>query len=426
VVVPGVPVVGVFDERRREADRLEQGDAGYVVLARTPFYIEAGGQVSDTGWIARDDGAGSATVDGVVRLNPGWPRVHHVRMTSGRLAAGDKVTARVDADARDATRRNHTATHLLHAALRQILGPHVKQAGSLVAPDRLRFDFVHFAPVSRAEVAALERLVNEQIYRNTPVLTEVRATEEAIAAGAMALFGEKYGDRVRVVSVPGFSVELCGGTHCQATGDIGFFTITQESGIAAGVRRIEALTGRGAIELVQRRSAVLEALLAGLGVHEDQAVATIERLQAENRRLARDLQDARVRAALTGAGPALEPVDAAGVKVVAQRVRGLDRAGMRELSDSLRARLTSGVVVLASESDGKVAIVVSVSRDLTSRVSAGDLVRRLAPIVGGGGGGRPDFAEAGGRDPARIDEMLASSSQAVADLVAAAETGGRR
>jgi alanyl-tRNA synthetase len=244
------PVVAVFDEGRHAVDALGADEAGYVALDRTPFYLESGGQVSDTGQlVAPSDGA--AVVDGMTRIASGLPRAHHVHVTSGRLRVGDTVRAEVDARLRDATRRNHTGTHLLHAALREVLGTHVKQAGSLVAPDRLRFDFVHFQPVTREEIVRIERIVNGQIYRNAPVTTEVRSTEEAIASGAMALFGEKYGDKVRVVSIPGFSVELCGGTHVAATGDIGFFMITSESGVAAGVRRIEALTGAGAVEYAQ-------------------------------------------------------------------------------------------------------------------------------------------------------------------------------
>ena len=259
--------------------------------------------------------------------------------------------------------------------------------------------------------------MNQQIYRNTPVQTEVRSTEEAISAGAMALFGEKYGDRVRVVSVPGFSMELCGGTHVRSTGDIGFFVITEESGVAAGVRRIEALTGAGAVAWAQRQRDALESVLAALNVTPELAPDAILRLQADAKRLAREAEQLKMKIALGGTGRAAAADDVqeiAGVKLVARRVEGLEKGALRGLSDSLRDRLGSGVVVLASESSGRVSLVVSVTKDLTARVQAGRLVKELAPIVGGGGGGRPDFAEAGGKDATRIDELLASAPAAVA------------
>ncbi|MEQ1728877.1 MAG: alanine--tRNA ligase, partial [Vicinamibacterales bacterium] len=253
--VTGVPVLALFDESRQPGETLADGASGFVALGRTPFYLEAGGQVSDSGRIANEATGASASVEGLVRIKPGLPRAHRVRVDHGALRVRDLVRAEVDADVRNATRRNHTATHLLHAALRQVLGTHVKQAGSLVAPDRLRFDFQHFQPITADEILRIELIVNEQIVKNTPVTTDVRATEEAIASGAMALFGEKYGDKVRVVSVPGFSVELCGGTHVSATGDIGSFQIVAESGVAAGVRRIEGITGLNAVAHVQEQRA---------------------------------------------------------------------------------------------------------------------------------------------------------------------------
>jgi alanyl-tRNA synthetase len=351
-----------------------------------------------------------------VLRGPNWPRLHAVEIVQGELKQRDLVTAHVLDETRDATRRNHTATHLLHAALRQVLGTHVKQAGSLVAPDRLRFDFQHFSAVTRGELERIERIVNEQIYRNTTVQTEVRATEEAMASGAMALFGEKYGDRVRVVSIPGFSLELCGGTHVRATGDIGFFVITQESGVAAGVRRIEALTGAGAVAHYQQQRAALDRIAGALNTTPDQAVEIVQRLQADVKRLARELEQAKMKAALgSGAAGAHDDVrEVKGLKMIARRVSGLEKGALRGLSDSLRDRLGSGIVVLASENDGKVSLVVSVTKDLTSRVQAGRIVKELAPIVGGGGGGRADFAEAGGKDPSKIDELLAKAPEVLA------------
>jgi alanyl-tRNA synthetase len=418
--VTGVPVLALFDERRQPVAALAAGANGYAALAKTPFYLEAGGQVSDTGRIVSEATGASARVDGIARIRPGLPRAHRVHVDSGTLHVRDIVNAEVDAEIRNATRRNHTATHLLHAALRQVLGTHVKQAGSLVAPDRLRFDFVHFQPITREEIDRLERIVNDQITRNTPVTTEVRSTQEAIEAGAMALFGEKYGDKVRVVSIPGFSMELCGGTHVSATGDIGFFVIVGESGVAAGTRRIEALTGAGAVAWAQHQRARLTSVLDALHAPDDQAVAAIERLQSETKRLSREVSQLKTKIAM-GGGETTEAgddaVDVGGVKLARRKVTDLDKDALRGLADSLKAKIKSGVVVLASASDGKVQIVVAVTPDLTNRVKAGQIVKEIAPIVGGGGGGRPDFAEAGGKQPEKIDDMLAASEKVVARLL---------
>ena len=270
--VAGATVLALFDGDRQQVNELGEGAAGYAILDRTPFYVESGGQVSDTGRIVTENGPGQAIVSGMGRLTRNGPRVHAVRVLTDRLTSGARVTAEVDERARNGTRRNHTATHLLHAALRGVLGTHVNQAGSLVAPDRLRFDFTHFEIVSPSQVAEIERRVNSRVYTNYPVETDERATDEAIADGATALFGEKYGDRVRVVSVPGVSVELCGGTHCRATGDIGPFVITQESGVAAGIRRVEALTGDAAVQHLQKRHAAFDGVLKTLGVPQEQAL----------------------------------------------------------------------------------------------------------------------------------------------------------
>ncbi|HET9361825.1 MAG TPA: alanine--tRNA ligase, partial [Vicinamibacterales bacterium] len=403
------PILALFDADRNEVTSLPSGKDGYVALAETPFYVEAGGQVSDVGTIAGP--RGEAEVTGVVRAGS-WPRLHRVRITSGELATRELVSADVTASVRDATRRNHTATHLLHAALRQVLGTHVKQAGSLVAPDRLRFDFVHVSALTDEQRLEIERLVNEHVLRNTPVQTEVKDTQAAIAAGAMALFGEKYGDQVRVVSIPGFSLELCGGTHVRATGDIGLFAIVAESGVAAGVRRIEAITGLDSVAAFQRQRDELDALSAALNARAGELSARVAALQDDNKRLVRDLQEAKMKAALTtssGGGAQDEVIEVAGIKLIAREVSGLDTSGLRSLVDRHRDSIKSGVVVLASPSDGKVAIVVGVTPDLTKKVPAGQVVKQLAPIVGGGGGGRPDFAEAGGKDPSKIGELLAAS-----------------
>ncbi len=411
-------VLAVFDTNRRQVDQLPAGDRGFVALAETPFYLEAGGQVSDVGTISSSTGVGH--VKGVLRV-PNWPRLHDVHVVDGRLAMRDFVTAAVKDDVRDATRRNHTATHLLHAALRQVLGLHVKQAGSLVAPDRLRFDFVHFSALTAEQVRDVERIVNEQILKNTPVRTEVRATADAMASGAMALFGEKYGDRVRVVSVPGFSTELCGGTHVHATGDIGLFAIVMEEGVAAGTRRILAITGLDSVTAFQRDRENIAQMAAALNAQPHELITRVLALQDENKRLSRELQQARMQAAMSSGGdcPSEEPVDIAGVKLVARQVSGLDKDGLRTLVDQHRSRIKSGVVVLAAASEGKVSMVVGVTPDLTKRVPAGQVVKQLAPIVGGGGGGRPDFAEAGGKDASRIPEMLAASRGVVEKMLSA-------
>jgi alanyl-tRNA synthetase len=331
------------------------------------------------------------------------------------------VTAEVDRARRDATRRNHTGTHLLHAALRKVLGSHVKQAGSLVAPDRLRFDFVHFSALTREETEKIERLVNEAIVKNEVVNTAVRNTQEAIAAGAMALFGEKYGDKVRVVAIGdgAFSTELCGGTHVRATGDIGVLLITEESGVAAGVRRIEAVTGLGAYQLFRKSVDELNAACALAGTTSlpqwiDTQSKAVSRLQKENQQL-------KTKVALGGGGsgaPDDDKVEINGATLIARQVNDVDKESLRTLADTLKSRLKSGVIILAAPMpDGKVSLIASVTPDLSKKAPAGQLVKQLAPIVGGGGGGRPDFAEAGGKDASRITDLLVEARQLVTKLL---------
>ncbi|MDA1094239.1 MAG: alanine--tRNA ligase [Acidobacteria bacterium] len=425
--LPSAEVLALFDEARTAVAALDGNTAGYAVLDRSPFYLEGGGQVSDTGQLVHADSGLVVEVSGMERMAPGAPRAHRVRVSEGSLRVGAHVTAQVNVTHRDAIRRNHTATHLLHAALRDRLGPHVKQAGSLVAPERLRFDFAHGAPIDQATLNRIEEQVNAAVRANVSVDTDVRATQDAIDAGAMALFGEKYGETVRVVSVPGVSMELCGGTHCGATGDIGLFVITQESGVAAGVRRIEAVTGHAAVAHAQSRRAVLQAALDALGVPESQMVDAIERLHRDTKRLTRELEQLKLRTALDAqTGESDDDTVAVGdARLVARRVSGLEKGALRGLADSLRDRLGRGVVVLASESDGKVALVVSVSKDLVGQAHAGAIVKALAPIVGGGGGGRADFAQAGGRYPEKIDDLLAQSRTVVADMLAPQLAAGR-
>ncbi len=438
------PIVELLDDNRQAVEQLREGDAGLVALAETPFYLQAGGQISDTGHLTAPDG--KAVVSDVVKGPADMPRFHVVQVTGGALRHGDLVSARVDDAVRDATRRHHTATHLLHAALRDVLGPHVKQAGSLVAADRLRFDFAHVGAVTPEQVVEIERIVNARVIDNLPVQTEVKDTQEAIAAGATALFGEKYGDSVRVVSIPGFSVELCGGTHVRSTGDIGSFAIASEGGVSAGVRRIEAVTGMVAAERARVQSELLEALLsvattaqeptslAGLrdaaqepDAYADgkrqavRAIDAIVKVHADKKRLERENQQLRMKAAMSGTAgaPSDDVTEIAGVKVVAREVAGLDKNGLRALVDQQRSRITSGVVILAAPSDGKVTVVVGVTGDLTKKVSAGQVVKRIAPIVGGRGGGRPDFAEAGGKDPSKIGEMLVAARGVIETLLTA-------
>jgi alanyl-tRNA synthetase len=403
---------------RQPVDELRAGDVGYVALAATPFYLEAGGQVSDVGVI--QSAGGEAQVTGVLKA-VAMRRFHRVEVTAGTLKYRDLVNASVDVAVRDATRRNHTATHLLHAALREVLGPHVKQKGSLVAPDRLRFDFVHPNALTSDELARVEQIVVGHILANTPVQTEERDTQDAIAAGAMALFGEKYGDRVRVVTVPGSSVELCGGTHVRATGDIGPFFIAEESGVSAGVRRIEALTGAVAHEYARARLDQFAESLRALNAKPSELAAVIAGHLGAEAKLRKEVQQLKTKLAVGGGSGGRtgdDRVDISGVSFIARRVNDVDKESLRALADTLKSTLKSGIVFLAAPSpEGRVAIVASVTPDLTKRTPAGQLVKQLAPMVGGAGGGRPDFAEAGGKDPSKIDDMLAESRRLVERLL---------
>jgi alanyl-tRNA synthetase len=386
---------------------LEEGDPGEVILDRTPFYAESGGQVGDRGELRGPAGLVFEVTDTQKR---GASHAHVGRLLVGRLESGARVFARVDGARREAVRLNHSATHLLHAALRQVLGSHVTQKGSLVAPDRLRFDFSHFQPVTSLELAEIERLVNMQIRANAPAETRLMDYEQAIASGAMALFGEKYEQKVRVLSIGGFSTELCGGTHVARAGDIGLFHILGESGVAAGVRRIEALTGQAALDQVHRLDTELaDAAQLLHGSREDvahkvrEALERIRGLERENRVL-------KDRIALdAGADLAARAVDIGGVKVLATRVEGADAGSLRAAVDQLKSRLGSAIIVLASvESASRVVLVAGVTSDQTARVKAGELIGAVAAQVGGKGGGRADFAQAGGSKPAELEQALAS------------------
>ena len=406
-----IKILALFDKNRQQVDRLIDKATGYVLLERTPFYIEAGGQVSDRGQIVSKSGSGKAIVEEMSRLSSHGPRIHIIHIEFGELNSGEIVTASVDNHKRDATRRNHTATHLLHAALREVLGNHIKQAGSLVSPERLRFDFTHFEPLLPKQLTDIENLVNCQIYTNYPIETEVMSKNEATAKGAVALFGEKYGDLVRVVAIPDVSMELCGGTHCRATGEIGTFIINQEFGISSGVRRIEALTGEAAVKNFQTNNTLLNKILSVLTVRREIAVETIEQLQKDGKRLAREIETLKVKTAVgdTLDNPEKDISEINGIKLLTRRFSGLEQSELRALADSFRDYLGSGIVILTSDKKGKVSLLVSVTKDLYGLVHAGNIVKSLAPIIGGRGGGQHDFAEAGGRHQDKIDDLLAES-----------------
>ncbi len=385
---------------------LNSGDEGEVVLDQTPFYAESGGQVGDSGELV-GPGVQFVVVDTQKR---GAAHSHVGRVARGSIRLGSVLKAGVNGERRRATALNHTATHLLHAALRKVLGTHVQQKGSLVAPDRLRFDFSHLQPVTPDELREIERLVNTEIRRNTVAKTDVMGYEEAVAAGAMALFGEKYEQNVRVLRIGDFSMELCGGTHVQRLGDIGFFKITSESGVASGVRRIEAITGEGALDYVEKSDELLRDLSNLVrGSREevkDKVRDALERIRQMEKEI-RSLKDKL--ASGQGVDLAAGAVDIQGVKVVATRIEGADAGALRNAVDQLKQRLKSAVIVLASvENADKVVLVAGVTPDVTSRIKAGELVGTIAARVGGRGGGRPDFAQAGGSNPAELNGALES------------------
>ncbi len=410
--------------------RLNEGDEGEVVFDQTPFYAESGGQVGDVGRLLSGDSISGASMNATVTDTyapvPGLI-VHKIKVEQGTLQVGDTVTAEVDVEKRDATRRNHTATHLMHAALREVLGTHVKQAGSVVAPTYLRFDFTHYQPLTEAETEEIERLVNSHILRNEPVQTDEMAIEEAMRSGAMALFGEKYGEKVRVLSINGrqavFSRELCGGTHVRATGDIGVFKIVSDESIASGVRRIRAVTGIDAYERFREDELLIDQVANELRTSRTELPVVIGKLQEELKKARREVDGLRMKLA-SGAGSASangdEVREIAGIKVHAREASGLDAAGMRQLSDTLLARIKSGVVVLGRSGEGKASIIVRTSADVAGRVPAGQVIKELAPMIGGKGGGKPDLAEGGGNQPEKLNDALAASYGVIEKLLSRA------
>jgi alanyl-tRNA synthetase len=430
----------------QSVSELNEGDEGEIVLNRTPFYAEAGGQVGDKGEMTTLNGAHITVTDtvspvaglivhrvkvdrGLIRTDPYWDTMSE--QEKGRILAEysypEVVTAKVDVEKRDATRRNHTATHLMHAALREVLGTHVKQAGSVVAPNYLRFDFSHYQPLTDAEVEEIERLVNYHILRNEPVQTDEMAVEEAMRSGAMALFGEKYGEKVRVLSIKGaegiFSKELCGGTHVRATGDIGVFKITSDESIASGVRRIRAVTGVDAYERFREDEEIISQVTTNLRTSRAELPTMIGKLQDELKKARREAEELKLKIATGAVGSAASNGDdareVAGVRVLAREASGLDSAGMRQLSDTLLARIKSGVVVIGRSSDGKASLIVRTSDDLTKKVPAGLVIKELAPIIGGKGGGKADMAEGGGNQPEKLAEALEASYGVIERMLSA-------
>ena len=417
-----------------------EGDEGLVVLDETPFYAESGGQVGDAGIISGQWAVGSGQKENsklttdhrpptTIRVLDTFAPIagivlHKSKIEKGSIRVGDVVTATVDVAKRDATRRNHTATHLVHAALKEVLGTHVKQAGSVVAPNYLRFDFTHYQPISEAELTEIEDLVNREILKNDPVNTDLMSIEDAMRSGAMALFGEKYGSEVRVLSVGGgtFSKELCGGTHVRATGDIGSFKIMLDEAVASGVRRIRAITGIDAFERFREDEKLIAEAVQIAKAQRDNLPSAIEKLQEELKKARRENDELKMKIATGAVGGASangnEAKEINGVKVIAKTVDGLDKGGMRHLSDTLMSKIRSGVVIIAKAEDDKVSFIVRVSDDLTGKISAGKIVQEIAPIVSGRGGGKPDMAEGGGTDAAKLPDALEASYGVIEGMLA--------
>ncbi len=384
-------------------EQIEEGQEGSVVLDQTPFYAESGGQVGDTGAL-RDGNVCFKVLD---TQKHGGAHVHIGRLISGRISVGDRLFAEVDKDRRQAIVLNHSATHLLHAELRNVLGPHVTQKGSLVAPDRLRFDFSHPDPIKASELIEIERRVNDAIRRNADAEARVMSMDEAMEAGAIALFGEKYGSKVRVLTIGEFSTELCGGTHVSRAGDIGLFKIVSETGIAAGIRRIEALTGEGALEWVEDNERRLKSIANLVKGTRADAAQRVQHLLEKSRSLEKELEGLKAKLARqAGADLASQAVDVNGMKVLVARVDGADPRSLRETLDQLKNKLGSGVILLATVKGEKVNLVAGVTKDKTALIKAGDLVNAVAQKVGGRGGGRADMAQAGGSDPGALDAAL--------------------
>ncbi|MBT8096646.1 MAG: alanine--tRNA ligase [Woeseia sp.] len=403
-------VVALFREGAA-VEELGEEQGGTVVLDKTPFYAESGGQIGDTGTLTTK----SARFEVSDTQKSGNANLHVGKVSNGTLKLGERVTAAVDAARRRAIVRNHSATHLMHAALRQVLGDHVTQKGSLVAPDRLRFDFSHYEPVTREQLAEIETLVNQQIQENTAADVQHMSYDDAVGSGAMALFGEKYDDVVRVLRLGDFSVELCGGTHVSRAGDIGVFKITSESGVASGIRRIEAVTGMGALDWIAQTQQSLDEVATLIKSSRDQVATKVQQLLRRSRELEKQLASAKQQL-LTGGGAGDDDniTDINGIKVLAKRMDGADAKTLRDAVDRFKDKLQSAVVVLGSVDNGKVRLAAGVTKNNIERIRAGDVIQPVAEKIGGRGGGRPDFAQAGGTDPDSLDAALAAVPQWVA------------
>ena len=385
-------------------DRLEAGDEGVVVLEKTPFYAESGGQVGDKGFIRAGDATFSVTD---TRKQGGEIILHVGKLVEGALIIGTNVKAEVDGERRKAISLNHSATHLLHAALRKIVGEHVTQKGSLVNAERLRFDFSHFEPMTNDQIREVERLVNAQIRANNEVSAQVMAKDDAMKVGAMALFGEKYGEEVRVLRIGEFSTELCGGIHVERAGDIGFFKIVSETGVAAGVRRVEAVTGLGAVEWVEHSESLIQTVGEKIKSGRDGLDEKVQQILDRSRQLEKELEKLQAKlASAAGSDLASQAQDINGLKLLVSRMDDADPKSLRDLVDQLKNKLGSAAILVAAVKDGKISLAAGVTQDQTSRIKAGDLVNLVATQVGGKGGGRPDFAQAGGNDPTQLDAAL--------------------
>jgi alanyl-tRNA synthetase len=413
----GSGLVAALLQEGKPVAQLSAEQTGIVVLANTPFYGESGGQAGDTGYLTAE----GVRLEVTDTTKSSGHHLHHVRVLSGGLACGDTVIAEVDASVRATTRLNHSATHLLHAALRTVLGDHVTQKGSLVDSERLRFDFSHSEAMTPDQIKTIENLVNEQIRNNSAVETRLMNMDEAVDAGAMALFGEKYGDEVRVLSMgsDNFSVELCGGTHVQHTGDIGLLRIVSESGVASGVRRIEGVTGAAALSLMDESQAYLTAICDVVKGIPDNVAAKVSALRTENRNLEKEIARLKQKLASSAGGDLTAgAVDVQGIKVLAANVDGADAKSLRATLDQVKNKMGSGVILLSAIEGDKIALAAGVTKDLTDRVKAGDLMREFAQRLGGKGGGRPDMAQGGGSDVAALPEVLKEVPAWVASILA--------